>query len=65
LQRILKIVFLGQISLTAKSDANGLFAIHGLPVGDQVVEATLTAQNAKVKVTIDAAKPTVSRIELP
>ena len=53
---------IGQPSLTTKSDDHGLFAIHGIPVGDQVIDATLNNQNAKTKVTIDAGKTSVCQI---
>jgi hypothetical protein len=56
---------IGHPALTGKSDANGLFAIDGIPIGDQVIDATLNAQNAKVKVNIGASKTALCRIELP
>jgi hypothetical protein len=56
---------IGHSALTGKSDANGLFAIDGIPIGDQVIDATLNAQNAKVKVNVGASKTALCRIELP
>ncbi len=55
---------MGQQALKTKSDANGLFVIHDIPVGEQIVEATLNNQSAKIKVTITAGKTTVCRVEL-
>jgi hypothetical protein len=55
---------MGQQALKTKSDANGLFVIHDIPVGEQIIEASLNNQNAKIKVTINAGKTTVCRVEL-
>ncbi len=55
---------IGQQTLKTKSDANGLFVIHDIPAGEQVIEASLNNQNAKIKVTINAGKTTVCRVEL-
>lgn len=52
----------GQPLLTTKSDLQGLFAIHDIPPGDHVIDATLNNQNANIKVTISAGKTTVCRI---
>ena len=55
---------IGQQALKTKSDANGLFVIHDIPAGEQVIEAKLNTQSAKIKVTINAGKTTVCRVEL-
>jgi hypothetical protein len=58
------LAIMGQQALKTKSDANGLFVIHDIPVGEQIIEATLSNQSAKIKVTINAGKTTVCRVEL-
>jgi hypothetical protein len=58
------LAIMGQQALKTKSDANGLFVIHDIPVGEQIIEATLSNQSAKVKVAINAGKTTVCRVEL-
>ena len=50
----------GQPLLTTKSDPQGLFAIHDIPAGDHVIDATWNNQNANMKVS--AGKTTVCRI---
>jgi hypothetical protein len=52
----------GQPLLTTKSDLQGLFAIHDIPAGDHVIDATWNNQNANIKVTISAGKTAVCRI---
>jgi len=52
----------GQPLLTTKSDPQGLFAIHDIPAGDHVIDATWNNQNANIKVTISAGKTAVCRI---
>jgi len=58
------LAIMGQLALKTKSDANGLFVIQDIPVGEQVLEAALSNQSAKVKVTINAGKTAICRVEL-
>lgn len=59
-----ELAIIGQPALKTKSDSNGLFVIHDIPVGERVIEATHNNQSAKIKVTINAGKTTVCRVEL-
>jgi hypothetical protein len=59
-----ELAIIGQPALKTKSDSNGLFVIHDIPVGERVIEATHNNQSAKVKVTINTGKTTVCRVEL-
>jgi hypothetical protein len=58
------LAIMGQQALKTKSDANGLFVIHDIPVGEQIIEATLSNQSAKIKVTINAGKTTICRVDM-
>lgn len=55
----------GQPTLTAISDSNGLFVIHSIPTGEQVIEASLNNQIVSTKVNISSDATTNFRIVMP
>ncbi len=58
------VTVIGQPALKAESDDHGLFVINSVPVGEQVIDAAMNNQNAKVKVIIESGRTSVCHIEL-
>lgn len=60
-----RVVVVGQPNLTTETDARGDFVLDGIPVGEQVIEATDANRSVLAKLTIGAGKTSVCHIELP